>query len=453
MENIENCIYLIALFLFEILLFLYAWQKFDKSIFSPSIYTIGVLGFGTLLNIYCVDYWDINFHPRTFGIIALGLCMMVIAEKNAYIKRRNDSEYKIFYISLPHMLVISVATYCIFATFLYFNEIRRLGLAQSLAVSEAIGNIKENFEEFEELFSPFIRQGYKMVMAIAYCFTYVFVNNYCIFKKKFLKCFWLIIPLICSFGINILSGGRGDMIKMFLLFLFFYYINLWQATGWRKKPTKKLLKIGIPILGIMLSIFFFSRLVVKQNIATQKQIGGPIEYLAYYIGSPIQVLNIHVYELEKREGANKNMTLGINTFNGFYQMLKKYDILDAKQIKGPTVGAGMIYIGGDSNAAGNVETIFAPAHLDFSIAGMCVYIYILYYLISYYFYRNIMYESFSRRYVKRIILFSFFYYIVEMSFYDDCQKWVLCQTGILQFICLLLLVKFIFREKYFVQES
>ena len=87
MGNIENCIYLITLFLFEILLFLYVWQKFDRSIFSPSIYTIGVLGFGTLLNIWCVDYWDISFHPRTFGIIALGLCMMVIAEKKCLYKK------------------------------------------------------------------------------------------------------------------------------------------------------------------------------------------------------------------------------------------------------------------------------------------------------------------------------------------------------------------------------
>lgn len=87
-----------------------------------------------------------------------------------------------------------------------------------MGMNEAIANVKEDWELYESQFNPFVRQGYKMVMGIAYCFTFIFVNNFNVCRQKLSDTFWYILPLFCGVVINLISGSRGDMIRMLLLF-------------------------------------------------------------------------------------------------------------------------------------------------------------------------------------------------------------------------------------------
>lgn len=446
----SNHFYLILLYLVEWLLFLYVWKKFKKVFFSPSFYTVSVFIVATSLCLYCANFWDVIFYPISFVCISCGLLVMIFAESAAYVNSKKIVDFHCYLIKLPNVIKIGLAFYCIIATFLYWNEIRKIGLAHSMTPTEAIANVKADFESYEKNFNPIIRQGYKMVMAIAYIFTYAFINNYYICKKKIKECFWLIIPMLSCIVINLVSGSRGDMLRMFLLYLFAYYISKWQASSWRKQPTKKILKIAIPIFTILLSIFFMARLFVKVDTDSQKKIGGPVEYLAYYIGSPIQVFNLHAEEIQEKGQINENASFGYLTFSGLYSLLTKAEVLEAKDANAPKVGWGFVYVGGNSNAAGNVDTILAFPYADFGFFGMCIYIYIIYYLFSYFFYRKIIYKDMSVRYVKNVILFSFFFYEIEMAFYCDVTYQMLSQTGFLQLIVLLILTHCIIKPKYFV---
>lgn len=439
------------LFGWELLLLYYAWKKFNKVFFSPSFYTLSVFSVSTLLCIYCINYWQIHFYPVTFFVIGLGLLIMVVAESCFFRRKKFKGKNEKYIFCLPPIAKIGLSLYCVIATFLYYREIQKIGLAHAMGMNEAIANVKENWDLYESQFNPIVRQGYKIVMGIAYCFTFIFVNNYNVCRQKITKTFWYILPLFCGVIINLISGSRGDMIRMFLLFLFTYYMCKWQATNWKFQPTKQIIKVALPALALVLSIFFMARLFVKVDVENQKNIGGPIEYLAYYIGSPIQVFNIHAEQLQRHSDANATSSFGISSFGGVYSLLQNLKIIDKKDIKPHKIGVGFEELGGDSEAAGNVDTIFACPYVDFGLLGMCFYIFIIYATLSYFFYRNILYERLSGRYIKNFILFSFFFYEIEMSFYSDVVNLLFSQTGLLQFVCLLLLMHYIIRPKYLVE--
>lgn len=449
----ERYIYLILLLAWEFLLFFFAYKKFNKVFFSPSVYTLLVFIVSTSLCLYCVDYWGVKFYSTTLITLSFGLFMTVLAELMFSTNKVSKSEYKKVVFKLPALLKIGLSLGCVLATFLYYREIQKIGLAHSMGMNEAIANVKEDWDYYESQFNPIVRQGYKLVIGVAYCFTFIFINNYNVCKQKFSDSFWYILPLFCGVIINLLSGSRGDMLRMLLLFLFTYYICKWQATGWKKQPTKQIIKIAVPAFALLLSVFFAARLFVKVDVENQKNIGGPVEYLAYYIGSPVQVFNIHAEQLELRGEKNDDATFGAFTFSGIYSLLQNVGVLGEDAVKSPKVGLGFEYLGTKSNDAGNVDTIFGPPHVDYGLAGMCMYVFIIYAIISYYFYRKILYHSLSMKFIKNFIIFSFFYYEIEMSFYSDVIYQIFGQTGLLQLVFLLILVKIIVRPKYLVKVN
>lgn len=446
----NNYIFLLLLLLYEFFLLCIVWRKLNGCLFSPSLYTVSVFIVSTSLCVYCIDYWDIIFYPETFIVISLGLTSVVIADIKSYPKNIViPSEITINLISIPNKFKISLSIYSVIATVLYLREIYNIGLANSLLLGEAISAVKEDFSYYEDHFNPIIRQGYKLVMAIAYIYTYIFINNYIVCKQKLIKSFWFIIPLISGICINLISGSRGDMLRLVLLFLFAYYMSVWQANFWQEKPNSRLLKISLPIITSMLAIFFMARLFVKADIDAQERIGGPVEYIAYYVGSPIQVLNLHTKKLSDAHNPNPDIPFACCTMSGLYNIASNWGFVDKSQLKKQVIGIGFEELGGDSNAAGNVDTFFALSRIDFGILGMCIYSFILYYLISKFFYRNIIFKDMTCQNVRNFLKFSFFYYIVEMSFYSDCTVQILCQTGILQYITFIILLKLLIIPQYF----
>lgn len=446
----ERYIFLLLLFGWELLLLYYAWHKFNKVFFSPSFYTLSVFAVSTFLCIYCVNFWQIHFYSITFFVIGIGLAVIVFAETICF-KKKNRVSSDRFLFKLPSLVKIGLSTGCVLATFLYYKEIEKIGLSHSMGMNEAIANVKEDWEFYEKQFNPFIRQGYKLVMGVAYCFTFIFVNNYNICKQKLKETFWYILPLLCGIIINLISGSRGDMIRMLLLFLFAYYICKWQSTGWKIQPSKQIIKIALPSFVLVLSIFFMARLFVKVDVEHQKNIGGPVEYLSYYIGSSIQIFNIHVEQLQEHSDINASSSFGVSSFGGIYSLLQNFDLINKNDIKLHKVGVGYEELGGLSEASGNVDTFCMPICGFWTLWNVYIYIFVIYYIISYYFYRNILYERFSIKYMKNFVVFSFFFYEVEMSFYSDVVNLIFSQTGILQFICLIFLIHYIMRPKYLVR--
>lgn len=432
-------IYLYILFAWEIILFMFCWNKFRHNLFSPSTISLIVFLLGTYLNIQCIDFWDIIFYPQTLLVIGLGLLTMVIAESFAYrpavIRKSN---FKLIKVSPALQWIMAISS--VIASLLYYRAMLNLGASLGFGGAEAIGYIKENYGEGNIQINPIVRQGYKFVIALAYISIFLFSNNYFVCKEKLRKCILLIVPYFSGFFINIASGGRTDMMRLIVVGGLIIYTQFWQASNWKRKGNAKILKVSLPIILLASFIFFGARLFVKSNTDAQAQMGGPLEYFAYYIGSPIQVLNLHLNEIKNVGIDRENATFGSNTFVSVYEML-------GVKTKGTNVGSGFIYVGGDSNAAGNVQTIFGPSYLDWGLFGMCIYVFLLYFLISLFWYRKIQSSTFNRKNVIKLMAYSYVFFIPSLSFYDDGLKWLIGQTGILQFIVIMLFTYFITRKE------
>lgn len=435
--------YLYLLLLVEFLLLIISVKKFNKDFFSPSIYSIFVFLVSTILNIYCIDLWNIHFSSDTFMVIAFGLLSMLIAESiisgiSPKHTKANDYGFKYLYISNTTKWVMALI--CVVCTFLYYREIKRLGLQMGIGSMSAIGAIKENYGDYGITMNPFVRQGYKVVIALSFISNF-YLCNHILCKIPFKRLLPLIIPFICAVIISILGGGRSEMLRQLITFVFMYYIQYQQKSNWQRKPNRKIFKILLPGMVVLLTLFFSMRLVVKENTEGQLDIGGPVEYLSYYIASPVEVLDIHVQEREKyRTGYNFN--LNAQALSGIRELLgiKTKDTSNS-------FGSGFSYLG-DNNYAGNVDTIFGPPHLDFGLIGMMCYVFFIYYIYSYVYYKKILRRKFNYKFASTLIFYSYFFYEVILCFYSDCTYLLLSQTGILQFIVLWIMCRLLVRSSF-----
>ena len=439
-----NNTYLFFLLIVEIMLLMISIKRIGKDIFSPSIYSLGVFLVCTCLTIYCIRPWKIHFAFATFEVIALGLITMVVSEMLFYRSHHYDgknSGFKILNIGKKTKWIIAII--CIVCTFLYYREIRRLGTMMAINSLGAIGAVKENYGDFGITMNPFIRQGYKVVIALSFISNFYFCNN--ILNKRPLKeLIPLIIPFFCAVVISLLGGARSEMLRQLLTFAFMYYVQYRMQSNWKAKPNKKIIKFLVPSMAVLLVFFFSVRLVIKENGDAQKSIGGPIEYLSYYIASPIEVLDIHVQEIEKHNPEYASI-LASQPFDGIRELLEPFGI--RLKARNHTYGWGFAYLG-DNDYAGNVDTIFGPPHMDYGLLGMIIYVFLIYSIFNYVYYRKILYGKFNYNFASTLIYYSFFFYEVILCFYSDCTYLILSQTGFLQFFVLWLFCRLLVRSSF-----
>lgn len=440
-------IFLYLLFVVELLLLIISLKKFDKDIFSPTLYSVAVFLVSTILNIYCIDLWSIHFSSTTFLVIALGLLSMFLAESlfcnNKWKQGNNNNGFR--YLNLSRNTEWAMAIICIVCTFLYYREIKRLGLQMGIGSMSAIGAIKENYGDFGITMNPFVRQGYKIVIALSFVSNF-YLCNHILFKQPLKKLIPLIIPFFCAVIISILGGGRSEMLRQLITFVFMYYIQFQLKYNWQKKPNKNIIKILVPGMAILLTLFFSMRLVVKENSEGQLDIGGPVEYLSYYIASPVEVLDIHVQEREKHK-TDFNFGIDAQAMSGIR------DLLGIKtKDKSNGIGSGFSYLG-DNNYAGNVDTIFGPPHMDYGLFGMMIYVFVIYCFFSYVYYKKIIRRTFSYKFASTLIFYSYFFYEVILCFYSDCTYLLLSQTGILQFIVLWIMCRLLVKSSFMHNSS
>jgi oligosaccharide repeat unit polymerase len=299
-----------------------------------------------------------------------------------------------------------------------------------------IGEAKEIMTTDDFNINPVIKQGYKIVVAEAYICGFLLVYNL-LNKKEKLKSCLLAIPVICGMGISVCGGNRVEILKIISGILFFYYILDQVMCGWKSRPNIKLIKITMPIVVVFIAMFSFLRTVTKADPTVQDNMGSVVDYTAYYGGSPIQVLNLKIHRGIDNWRTNY---FARQTFSGVYDFLAKHHMMELPHAR----YGSMVYVGGDSNASGNVDTIFGRTYNDFGLFGMAAFIFGLYYYFSRFYYRHIYRHPISKsKDIYRLIMYAFFYSIVIVfAFYDTTVYFIFSQTGVLQILVLLFLMKF-----------
>lgn len=423
---------------------LYMFHKTKREIMSCSIITITFISIGAIL-LYILSYlWDIDIIPETTFLLIggmLSLCLGEICAQKIYRKPRTYHivNYKYYHIKYTNILI---STYVV-ATLLYVLEIKKLGASLGYNDLNAIGEVKANIEELSNQMNPIIRQMYKVVTSASYIHALIFANNIFFAKATWIKELKHMIPFLCTIIITVASGGRLNIYKCMIGILFIIYMIMRENSKWEKLYISQLIKIGLPVMIGFILLFNSLSLIVKNN-AEDRTKRALLEYVSYYAGSPILVFNIRVEDGRNQWAYER---FGNYTFSGVYKILgfpedKKADI----------IGSGLVPLGGDSDYAGNAQTIFGGTYLDFGAWGMFIFMFISYFLFAKYYYKNILntYSSYKRN--KKLIIYTYLYTsIMSLAFYDSCYWILLSTTGILTLIILILMYILYFKKLLVIQ--
>lgn len=424
---------LILLLLLELIVIIINLKIFKSDIFSISTLSSICILFSTLFALYCANIWDLYVSGNTVVVIVFGLLAMTFGEAfGKKIKGRKGNhntdtnsmslvdgcvtiklDYLQFGICKKTILVIITILF----TLAYGINAYRVGMMNGGNSLNAFAYMKQaHINGSGILMNPFIRQGFKIVMASAYISAFVIANNLLVLKGRLTDNIHYVVCILCGVIITIFSSSRTEMIRIIVAIVIDYSI-LWKMQSGRTKRFNKKLFILIvkkfaPVLLIAVLVAFASRAVVKTGGGVSGET-SILYYLAFYVGSPIAVLNTKI-DMAFSHGT---LLLCSDAYVPEFVYLGKLDY------------------------GGNVATVFWRSLYETGIIGMFFYIFLVY-SIGGYIYKIV--SSHQKNSLKNnigIIMFSYIYYVYAMSYYGDILISNALRTNILTAVVLLLVYK------------
>lgn len=369
---------------------------FRHDLMSPASISAVVFLVATLLAFYCQVIWEINLSGITVIVITLGLLAMTVGEsigrhvKVVYHPREYSEDIEPVKTNPNTMAVLTVVV--VAATLLYGVDAYRVGLMNGGSGLNSFAYMKDGYINGGSRMNPIIRQGFKLIMASSYISCFVFANNCLVLKQRLRDNAAYLIIIICGIVVTVFSGARTEILRI-VSALVLDFALIWRAyhKESNKRSTKYVLRKTIPLAIIVAVIAFLSRTLVKINGVATSQVTSITYYVAYYVGSPIAVLN-------KK----------INIF------LPWSSILSGSKMKVPD----FVYLG-NLDYGGNVGTIFAVKLLSSGLVLMLAWIFIIYF-VGGVIYKRINYDIHVRsKQPLLFLLFTSWYYIFTMSYYTD----------------------------------
>lgn len=390
------------LLLIEILVIIINLRVFKNDIFSLATISSMTFLVATLFAFYCADVWQLDLSATTILVITAGLLMMSLGE-NAGRKFKSgnkvtisDNTELVRLIKIKKNIGLLFCTVVIVCTLLYAYEAHRVGILNGGSGLNAYAYTKMGYTmDGSSRMNILIRQGYKLVVAGAYISCAIIANNCMVLKQNVRLNMEYVFMIFCGILITIFAGARTEILRIVFALLLDYAI-FWRSLngGGRaknKQSTRVILKKAIPIAFVVAIIAYASRAVVKTSNVSTAAVNSFVYYIAYYIGSPIAVLN------------NK---IEIAFSNG--------GLLWGSSIKIPE----FVYLG-RLDYGGNVGTILQTSLLDKGILYMMFYIFVIYLIGGILYKRLIKFRKFTSKNIIFMIVFSSWYYVFSMSYYSD----------------------------------
>lgn len=286
------------LIFFEIILLIFTYYCFQKSLFSPSF----VFFSGFLIASICAasfqGRWGEILQWNSFLVFFIGLFTFFIVSvciHISYRKIKSDKKNQSS-LNLIESIEISKIIYFIFAIFhvmAIFFLIKRV--KETAAMYGVYGSWSECIEKYRYLImfttndiakiSKIGSYSILITRTSASFWGVIVIYNFLCEKKKvsFLALLNLILCILCDF----LGGSRtGTVVILISCIVIFYIIWSKRNVNRKKLPFKYVLKIGIILILI---VFSFQTLggIIGRNVEVNF-----VEYFAKYIGAPIKNFDI-----------------------------------------------------------------------------------------------------------------------------------------------------------------
>ncbi len=416
------------LLLVEVVFILLNYYIQLEDVIAPSTMASIVVFCGSLIALYGAKKWETEIYPETIFIFLLGELSIFLAGMFSIIFRKKGYVDKKICKSIIHfgnkkeivIMIISLAL-----TFLYIVESIRVGLLLGGTGLRAFAYTKAAYMRgvFDYRMNLFIRQGFKVVMSLSYIAIFLFINNCFICQDNIKSNIAFLVVILDGCIITIASASRTEILRLFSAALLVFSVLYRDTKNWKKRSNErflsKLLKLGIPISILIVVIAYFSKSIVKEEYVLTSEIDSLIDYLIFYVGSPVAVLNEKVH----LKFSFQNILWG-----------NKTEVND------------FIYLG-ELNYGGNVGTIFDSCIWLNGAIKMMLFLFIVFFLSNVVYY-NFLYKSvYGKRRNKNLILISYFYFIIVMSYYSNCFRIIFNRSNLFTFIVLLFSVFVIFDVK------
>lgn len=404
-----------------------SYVLFDGDYFAPPVMTIAVVLIGTMMVIPSYQLWNVSISSQTIAVIATGFvcCCVGGCITKQIIRASKIQSKRIECTSIHwHKSMESTALFItILLTLLYMYDALRVGRLYGGSGFGAIGYMKAAYMSGSQgpKMNALIRQGFKVVMALAYISTYYFVNNVLILKEKVRKNLTYLISFVCGCVITIFSGSRTEILRIVSALILDYVVLTRLNSGYNSNKNKigiiDIIKRFAPVLIVGVIAGFLSRGVVKTANTGGSDITSIIGYVSYYIGSPIQVLNIKLT---------------------YFSNIK--ELLFGTQNSIPE----FVYLG-RLDYGGNVATIFGSCIQYNGLIKMMLYLLLVYSIGTGFYYHLYSYTASTRRCGRRTIVYSYCYFVFTMAYYSICTI-VLLQASNLIILFLIILLYRVLRK-------
>lgn len=408
-----------------ILLLIIFYNKYlNKEPLSPPIVFSISIWISCFAAIFYKEFYYLNLCDDTFFTILCGVSTFYLGYilYGYYYKKRNKflflsppNRYEIFINKKGYYILLVVNVLTVLLTYDFLMKVS--SAYGGMTLSERILAYRISYMFNENLSPDDLIPWYTNVLHdISYAgvlwLGYRWINNFMVTSKVVDYKFFVIASLYIAS--SLLSGGRGNIVYVFLSLAVIYYILKMREMNWRCSFSVVQIFKGIFWSAIGLVLFFLSTILIGRGGAIvdidtffyELYLG-----LGVYIAAPIKLLDIFISE---EYILDHGMPVGFYTFNHIYHWLGLHlGIKEWYQFS----DFGFRSVNGVF--LGNVYTTFKPYYQDFGLVGVCVLCMFMGSLFAYIYYR-IKYTQENLNYISQdvwIILYAFMFYSLALAFF------------------------------------
>lgn len=426
-----------------IILLAIAWYFALKFARNDYFNVIVILLFGYLTSAICclynVTFWNVKLHFYTVVILSIGFASVAMGSwlGNRIGTNRNEikenSIYEVIERGYSVVKVICVIAFSALITILLIKEIGSIANLNQRAWASTIVNYRRNVSDdtIGASHSTIVNFGLRITRALAYIYLTIFVSTfYDKYKVKRCKFRWLyIIPSVLYAIQCIVRGVRIPILSVIVAAIFLAYFFNKYNYKWSGYINIK--KIGqVLILGVAVCIIFY---YAKFFIGKMQDSNGVISYVTNYLGGPLQLLDMYLFDSAYPSEMHE-------TFAGLINSLKSFGLFanigTVVQHEYRYADTG-VYIG-------NVYSAFRNYYNDYGILGMAFFSALLGYIFSSWYKSLKKHRYWNTNRVFSIVLYSYLIYCIVFHFFTDYFFSLIAVGWIVNIIIIYILCRLVF---------
>lgn len=351
-------IYILLLLL--ILLSLFYYMLFCKDILSPSFIATLMFTISTFVASLNAKKWGFSFDGFSLIVVITTLLSIGLGEVVARLNferigtKLKPVEHELYIIRKRNLIILFLFFLIGFLGYLYstIEMAKLLGWRGGRHLIDCAHYVRNHPEKYGV---PFIERFFSWWKNFCKIFVYIlsFFFLYNLILKN--KITWIyLVFILFYFGLIVLSGGRMDLIYLFLSWGVVGICFFMQKGNWNPKYNVCIVKICLIAV-----LVFFCLFLLAGNLRSQKSFGRIWRVISLYVGESIPLLDKY-FSFPKSDDS----WFGENTLFGVYRFLRKFN----KSI--PYFYGPYEFTAFSNGESGNLYTIIRRYHEDFGFVGL-----------------------------------------------------------------------------------